>query len=94
MTNGVQREDTSTHDPTELAALRDAYYEHRTGVVERLARLEENAKDYDKRFMAQSTFWEIIARASMGMILPVISILIAIVALTVTVLDKLGLWGT
>ena len=43
--------------------------------------------------MAQSTFWELIARASMGVILPVISILIAIFALSVTVLDKLGVWG-
>ena len=93
MTNGVQPENANTLDPTEIGALRNDYYENRIGVESRLTRLEAKAEHYDRQYMAQSTFWEIIARASMGMILPVISILIAIFALSVTVLDKLGVLG-
>jgi hypothetical protein len=60
MTNGVQRENTSTHDPSESQAFVHDYYTHREGVAERLARLEENAKTYDNRFMSRSEFWEIL----------------------------------
>ena len=58
MTNGVQRENTSTHDPSESQAFVHDYYTHREGVAERLARLEENVKTYDNRFMSRSEFWE------------------------------------
>ena len=93
MTRGVQAENTNTLDPTEFGALRTDYYEHRIGVESRLTRLEAKTEQYDRQFMSRSEFWEIIARASMGVILPIISMLIAVAAITITLLDKLGVWG-